>query len=485
MLTLFTLALACAADPDAVRVGSKAFTEGYLLGELAAQVIELKTGRATTRTFGLGTTGVTLEALRTDQIDLYPEYTGTLAEAVLHDGAERETTERNPAALAKALRERGFVLSAPLGFENTYALAVRADFARRFGLKTITDLKRVKEPVRYAFSHEFVSRADGAAALSRAYGIEFAQNLQSIDHALAYEAIAHDRADVIAAYSTDARVRTLDLVTLDDDRRAFPPYRAVFVAKADFVTREPAAWAALNELNNTLNESTMRRLNGEVDREHRDVAEVIARHLKRPGAPARGGWWPEVRRRTVEHLQLVGLAFVVSILAGVPLGIYSARRRRLGQAVLVFSAVVQTIPSLALLALLIPVFGIGTPPALVALCLYSLLPVVLNTLVGLDSVDPSLTETARALGLNPRQILLSVELPLAAPAILAGLRTATIIGIGTATLAALIGAGGYGAPIVSGLATNDVRLIFSGAVPCAVMALVVYAGFGLVERWTR
>ena len=181
----------------------------------------------------------------------------------------------------------------------------------------------------------------------------------------------------------------------------------------------------------------------------------------------------------------MGLAFLVSVLAGVPLGIWSARRPRLGQAVLIVSAVVQTIPSLALLALLIPLFGIGTPPALVALCLYSLLPVVLNTFVGLTAIDPHILETARALGLNTRQILTKIELPLAMPTILAGLRTATIIGIGTATLAALIGAGGYGAPIVSGLATNNVGLILSGAVPCAGLALIVYAGFEIGARWLR
>ena len=148
-----------------------------------------------------------------------------------------------------------------------------------------------------------------------------------------------------------------------------------------------------------------------------------------------------------------------------------------GQAILLSSAVIQTVPSLALLCFLIPVFGVGTKPALAALCLYSLLPVVLNTFTGIRTINPIHVENARTFGLNQRQVLFRVVLPLASPTLLAGIKTATIVSIGTATLAALVGAGGYGAPIVSGLALNDIPTILTGAIPAALMALVAHGVF--------
>ena len=268
------LSLLCAlafADQPAVRVGTKAFTEGYLLGELAAQVIERDLKRAVTRTFGLGTTGVTLQALQSGEIDFYPEYTGTLAEAAVHDPSLRD-----PKLLAAALRERGLVLSKPLGFENTYALAVRGEVARRLKLRAVSDLLGHEADLRFAFSHEFVSREDGVQALRTTYGLKFDQNLQSIDHALAYGAIVADQADVIAAYSTDDKLRSSDLVRLIDDRHAFPPYQAVFVARSDFAAREPRVWAALDALGGSLDEGTVQRLNGLIDRDHEDVGDVVS-----------------------------------------------------------------------------------------------------------------------------------------------------------------------------------------------------------------
>jgi osmoprotectant transport system permease protein len=162
---------------------------------------------------------------------------------------------------------------------------------------------------------------------------------------------------------------------------------------------------------------------------------------------------------------------------GIPLGILAVRFHAAGQAILMVSALIQTVPSLALLCFLIPLFGVGTKPALAALCLYSLLPVVLNTFTGVRGVDPIHLENARAFGLNGRQVLFRIVLPLASPTMLAGIKTATIVSIGTATLAALVGAGGYGAPIVSGLSLNDVPTILTGAIPAALMALVAHGLF--------
>jgi osmoprotectant transport system permease protein len=224
----------------------------------------------------------------------------------------------------------------------------------------------------------------------------------------------------------------------------------------------------------------MQDLNAQVDLDKRSVAQVVS-GFRGSSAPV-DTLAAQIGRRTLEHLWLVGAALAFSLLVGVPLGIVAVRYVRAGQVILTVSAITQTVPSLALLCFLIPVFGVGARPALAALCLYSLLPVVLNTFTGLRGIDPRHLENARAFGLTPRQILLRIELPLASPALLTGIRTATIVSIGTATLAALVGAGGYGVPIVSGLSLNDVPTILTGAIPAALMAWIAHLGFNALGK---
>lgn len=477
LFALFLLAPFMALASE-ITVGSKAFTEGYLLGELAAQTMETTADQKVARKFGLGSTGIVLQALMNDEIDVYPEYTGTISEAVLHDLSIRNSDE-----IQRRLENLGLVMSRELGFQNTYALAVRREFADKNQLKAISDLRGAEAEVRTAFSHEFITRDDGVKSLEKVYGLDFGNKIQAVDHSLSYQLVASNEADMIAVYSTDDMIEQLDMVLLVDDRGIFPPYKAVFLAKKEFTERQPEAWAALNSLADTIDEKQMRKLNGEIERKKLDFSTVIASYLgksKTHGLPS--PLVQEIKRRTAEHLFLVGVALLVSILVGIPMGVVSARYKAVGQVLLLGSVVVQTIPSLALLALLIPVLGIGMAPALVALCLYSLLPVILNTLIGLQSINPELIETARALGLSRTRTLFWIEFPLASRSILGGLRTAAIIGIGTATLAALIGAGGYGAPIVSGLATNNMTVVLTGAIPCAVMALLTYGLFELAGK---
>jgi osmoprotectant transport system permease protein len=184
-----------------------------------------------------------------------------------------------------------------------------------------------------------------------------------------------------------------------------------------------------------------------------------------------------------QHLTLVLLAVLLGCLAGIPLGILAALAPRLRQAVLAFTGMLQTVPSLALLAILIPLLGrIGTVPALVALCAYALLPIVRNTCTGLLQVPAGLRTAALALGLTRGQALLRVELPLAAPVILAGIKTAAVMSVGTATIAAFIGAGGFGERITTGLALNDNDMLLAGAIPAALLALLTQAGFEAAER---
>ncbi|MBD2453587.1 ABC transporter permease [Nostoc sp. FACHB-87] len=193
---------------------------------------------------------------------------------------------------------------------------------------------------------------------------------------------------------------------------------------------------------------------------------------------------PEILQHTLEHLFLVGIAITIATLVGIPLGILITRQTRLRQPILGIANVLQTIPSLALFGLLIPVpiiGGIGVVPAIVALTLYSFLPIIRNTYTGITSVDPAIIEAGRGMGMTDQELLLQVEIPLAMSVILAGVRVAAVIGIGIATIAAAIGAGGLGVFIFRGIAVVNNDLILAGAVPAAMIALLADLLIGLLE----
>jgi osmoprotectant transport system permease protein len=268
----------------------------------------------------------------------------------------------------------------------------------------------------------------------------------------------------------------------------------------------------LQRLTGAIDAATMIAMNGEVELDGRSFAETAARFLATRGvAVAAGGTqgasgaqaasgvqgasaakpdlWarlvaPDLGRLAAEHLLLVFGSLVVAVAVGVPIGIAAWRWPGAAGALLGVVAILQTVPSLALLAFLIALVGaIGVVPALIALFLYALLPIVRNTHAGLQGVSREMAQAALSLGLTPRQSLAQVQLPLAAPTILAGVKTAAVINVGTATMAAFIGAGGFGERIVAGLAVNDRTVMLAGAVPAAVLAIVVQVGFDLAERW--
>jgi osmoprotectant transport system permease protein len=477
LIFLFFL-MAMPARAAEISVGSKAFTEGYVLGELTAETLE-DAGHAVERKLGLGATGIMFAALQAGDVDLYPEYTGTIANEMLKNPALKTRAD-----LESALGPLGLTLSGPLGFENNYALAVPREFARDHNLETISDLKRVRQFLKPGFSHEFISRKDGFRPLVKAYRLEIPAP-QVMDHALVYRAVASGSVNLVDVYSTDAKIQTLELKVLRDDLNYFTRYEAVILARLSFVRKNPRAWEAIRKLEGTIKNDRMIELNSDVDEEGKSFREAVRGYLSKSEETTSrlSSMGKRIWARTKEHLVLVGIALFFSFLAGVPLGILSAHRPRLGQGILLVSGMLQTIPSLALLCFLIPLFGIGLGSALVALFLYGLLPVVTNTLVGLRSIDPLLKDMSKALGLSWWQALWRIELPLASEAILSGLRTSAVISIGTATLAALIGAGGYGAIIVAGLAINDTGTILLGAAPAAIMALAVQGVFELLEKW--
>jgi osmoprotectant transport system permease protein len=460
---------------ETIVVGSKAFTEGYVLGEIAAQTIESASKTPVTRKLGMGSTGILFEALSSGAIDVYSDYTGTLAEAILKRPDLKSIDDIRQALLTKDL-----VLSAPLGFDDTYALAVKQSFATQHDLQSMSDLVAIAPSIRAAFSYEFMDRKDGYVGMADAYRLQFApQHVSRMEHSLTFQAIDDGAVDLIDLYSTDAKIEKSHLKVLQDDRGYFPVYQAVWVARKAFTEKHPQEWQALLKLEGAISESAMIAMNAQADIEHRGFANIAAQFLRHEAPPSQS-WQSNILQRTKEHLWLVGIALLFSVLIGIPLGLAAVRFHAAGQGILIASALIQTVPSLALLCFLIPLFGVGMKPALAALCLYSLLPVVLNTFTGVRAVDPRHLENARAFGLTPRQILFRVVLPLASPTVLAGIKTATIVSIGTATLAALVGAGGYGAPIISGLSLNDVPTILTGAIPAALLALVAYGVFEIL-----
>ena len=461
-------------DGPSIRVGSKSFTESYILAEIVAQIIDATGEARAERRLGLGGTGIVYTALASGDIDVYPEYTGTIAQAIL-----KESPATSIERLRERLTPRGLTFGAPLGFDNTYALALRRDAAERLGVRTISDLARHPR-LTAAFDPGFLEREDGWPGLRRHYGLRLA-DVRIMEHALTYAALSSGRVDVIDVFSTDGQLGRLDLTLLVDDRRFFPDYTAVLLARRAIADRFPRTWAALEQrLAGRIDNAAMVRLNASADLERRTFADVAAGFLGR-AAPVRTAD-RDLAKLTLEHLALVGISMTVAILIGLPLGILAARRPRLAQVELMGVGVLQTIPGLALLAFMIPLFGIGKVPALVALCLYALLPIVRNTVAGLSSLDPRLLEMTTVLGVGGWRRLAWIELPMASVTILAGVKTAAVLTVGTATLAAFIGGGGYGTLIVTGLALNDVATILAGAVPSALMALAIHAAFEALDR---
>jgi len=469
-----------AGAEEPLRIGSKRFTESYILGEILTQTVRRAGAQAEHRP-GLGNTAILYEALQRGAIDAYPEYTGTIAREILK--SERDL---DLATINAQLAPLGLRASFPLGFSNSYALGMKAESARARSLATLSDLARFPD-LRLGLSHEFLGRKDGWPGLKAAYGLK-QPSPQGLDHGLAYEALAKGEVDLIDLYTTDAKIERFGIRVLDDDRQYFPRYEAVILHRADARTRFPLAFRELAKLENQIDARTMIRLNARAEIDRVDFAATAAEFLGAAPKLERRTLWsaifaPDFARLAGQHAGLVFGSLLAAILVGLPIGVFAAKVRWAAQPILLVTGLVQTIPALALLAFLIPITGsIGAWPALLALFLYALLPIVRNTHAGMVAVSPGLKGAARALGLRPAQSLAYVELPLALPMILAGIKTSAVINVGTATIAAFIGAGGFGERIAQGLALNDERLLVAGALPAALFALVVHVIFELLER---
>jgi osmoprotectant transport system permease protein len=476
LLACVMVVLPLLAQAGPVRIGSKQFTESVILGEVA-RVSAREAGVEAIHQRELGGTSILWKALQQGDIDVYAEYTGTLTHELLKGVAP----DADIATLRAKLAPFGVGITDSLGFNNTYAIGMREDRAAQLGIATLSDLAAHAD-LRFGFSNEFMDREDGWPGLRQRYGLPQA-HVSGLDHTLSYRAVADKAVDAIDLYSTDAEIPYYHLRTLEDDRHYFPRYEAVYLYRLSLAQSAPRFVDALNKLVGRIDEAAMRRMNAQVKLQGMKEATVAADFLGVRADTDGAGLWARLLARTLEHVKLVILSLGLAVVLAIPLGILAARMARFGQLVIGLTGILQTVPSLAMFVFMIPLFGIGTWPAVAALFLYSLLPIVRNTHAGLVGIAPELRESAAALGLPSGVRLRRVELPMAMRSILAGIKTAAVINVGTATLAALIGAGGYGQPILTGIRLDNIGLILEGAVPAAVLALLVQGVFEGIEHW--
>lgn len=459
-----------------IRVGAKHFNEGYILSEMIALLLE-NDGFVVERKFNLGGTSVCFEALRNGAIDVYPEYTGTISSEILKQKSTLKIQEIKQLLSNKYQLE----ISEPFGFNNTYAILIKPEIAQKYQLKNMSDLRKFSN-LKGGLSYEFLKREDGWAKLSAFYQLK--QKPVGLEHGLAYKAILNNEIDFTDAYSTDGEIIQYKLTLLEDDLKFFPSYQAV-----GFYTPQlpDGAKKAIQRLQGTLSESEMQRLNSLALFEKKNFKEIaqtflIEKNLIRKQKTETTDSWKEIISHSLVHLKLTFLSLILAICVAIPMGIVLYRFQAFLKPVLYLTGILQTIPSIALLALMIPFLGIGVVPAIVALFIYAILPILRNTIIGLYSVDPQLKKVATAIGLTKYKRLILIELPLAVPMIITGIRTAAVINVGTATLAAFIGAGGLGEFIVTGLALNNTNLILQGAIPSAILAILLELGFEVIER---
>lgn len=467
-----------AANEQIIKIGSKKFTESVILGEIIKGMLN-ENDITAVHEQQLGGTRILWNGLLNGDLDIYPEYTGTIEQEIL--AGENISSEQG---LVDELDKYGIGIAAVLGFNNTYALGMMKDRAVELGISKISDLNNYPE-LRVAFTNEFMDRADGYPSLKNSYSL-IHENVRGVDHDIAYRGLAEGSVDVIDLYTTDAEINYYDIKILEDDKGFFKEYNAVVLYRKKILEVYPRIESILGNLENKISEKVMIAMNGKVKISGESEVSVASNFLNDMFGydidRKRVTWLERLVSNTLDHLFLVGISLLAAILLSIPIGIYSFYNQQVGVLLISATGIIQTIPSLALLVFMIPFFGIGAVPAIVALFLYSLLPIVRNTYLGLNEIPTPLRESAEVLGLSSRKIFTKIYLPIASPSIITGIKTAAVINVGTATLGALIGAGGYGQPILTGIRLDDISLILEGAIPAALLALLVQGFFDIIEK---
>jgi len=280
---LALLTVSCGSRRNRIVIGSKNFTEQLILGELLAQQLEHKTGRAVERRFYLAGTYICQQALLAGRIDMYVEYTGTALTAILKEKPSSNHQEVYGRVQQEYARRFRLAVGDPLGFDNTFAIVVRGEDARRLNLRTISEAAKYAPRWRAGFGYEFMERPDGYDGLVRTYGLRFATPARIMDLGLLYRALKEKEVDIVAGSATDGLISALEFVVLEDDRHYFPPYDAVPIVRERVLQEHPEVKSALAALAGKITEEDMRRMNYAVDGEHRDATQVVAEFLREKG----------------------------------------------------------------------------------------------------------------------------------------------------------------------------------------------------------
>lgn len=471
---------------ESLTIAGKTFTEQEVLVDLLTWVLkEERPGLTVHKRKNLGGTSVTFEAVRSGDIDMYVEYSGTAYYSIFKQ-TEKLSKKQIHEYLIERLDKENLHWSTPLGFNNTYAILVK-DNDKNKDIHKVSDLKELAPDLIIGTDPEATSRPDGYEAFTQTYQLDF-KSQKMMNSGLLYKSTDNDKVDVIIGYSTDGRILVTGLKVLEDDLGFFADYSASVLINKDTLKKHPWIKRALAKLHHQIDDQTMQALNARVDFEKMDSVTVTKKFAADKGWITPKG--PVIVKRQsfldfivskkdfllvklYEHLLLTFWAFLLVTVIGVSLGVLSYYKTRVQKVVFLAVNLCQTVPSLALFGMLIPLLGIGIKPSLVALVLYALLPIVRNTYTGLCEVEPSILETCEILGMNKRQILFKVLLPMSLVTISAGLRTSLVIIVGTATIASFIGAGGLGDPIFQGITSLNNRLILLGAIPAALLAILL------------
>ncbi len=474
-LILCVAFVSCSKQSDQIIVSSKKFTESVILGEVIKHIGNYSNTNIQHKD-QLGGTRVLWNSLLSGEIDLYPDYTGTIIQEILSDRSISNEEE-----MITELAKLGIKVAGPLGFNNTYAIGIKNKTEK---ISTISQLNEYPD-WKLGFTNEFMDRNDGWPGLKERYNLVH-KDVTGLDHDLAYRGLESGSIDVIDLYSTDAEIEYYEIEILADDLDYFPAYNAVILYRNELEKLHPEFVKNLLSLKYSINESKMVKMNSRVkiDKEKEDVvaAGFVKSIFDYKVEINEETMFTRLLKNSKDHLFLVLISLFGAILFSIPLGIAAYKIPQLKQVILNSTGIIQTIPSLALLVFMIPFFGIGELPAIAALFLYSLLPIVRNTFLGIENIPVQTRESAIVLGLSNFTILKKIELPLASRSIIAGIKTSAVINVGTATLGALIGAGGFGQPILTGIRLDNISLILEGAIPAAILAIIVQWFFELSEK---
>lgn len=482
-------------------VGSKEFTEELILGNIMKLLLE-QNGFAVNDRIGLSGTMTNHMALVNGDIDVYMEYTGTAYTVILKQTKPIYDPHQVYEFVKKEYEKRwNLTWLRPANFDNSNALVMKKDESDRLGIKTISELalyvRQHPEKLSFATNAEFLSRPDGLTLLEKHYGFAFPQDkIVKMDIGLTYVALNDGKVDVAMGFSTDAAIKKFGLATLDDDKRFFPIYNPAPVVRQEVLDRYPQVKEILDQIGPRLTTDQMILMNYEVEVEGHNPQDVAREWLQKEGLVVQNNNTSSVIfssstiqnigylvQKISQHLEVSAISVAVAILIGLGLGtvLASVQSKIIPTIVLTLVTIIFTIPSIAMFGFMMPIFGLGLVPSIIALVLYAQIPILRNTYTGLSNVSSSIINAAEGLGLDKQEILFKIKFPMAAPVIMAGIRSSVVLTIGIATIASLIGAGGLGDMIFHGIEQGNTELILTGTIPVAVLAVTTDLGLKFTE----